>query len=134
MGPHTKTSLAVACPAALLLLTILAPGCSQPDDQDRTYSDAEKIAGMAELNDVAGNPEDFKAAFVEGSAPDETQRLRYKGLGFRASDVDVSGDSATMTVTLIDMATGEDKAEMPWTAQKVGDQWKLKDAPLPDDK
>ncbi len=116
--------------AVLLSLMIAATGCGGgDDDKDRSYSDEEKVSGVIDISDVVSKPEEFKAAFVDGAAPEDA--TLYKGHSFAASDASVSGDSATITVVIRKVSTGKIVGEKDWTAQKVGDSWKLKSAPMP---
>jgi hypothetical protein len=116
---------------APLLLIVAAHGCRR---DERQWTDADQIWGLvANMSEVAADAKGFQSFFVDGTAPDESQRLRYKRGGYAiASGPKVSGSSATMTVTVSNAATGEELGKMEWTAEKVGDAWKLKEAPLPE--
>ena len=82
--------------------------------------------------DAAGSERAFQAIFAPGAALDESERPRYRPYMFEMASVQVSGDTATAKVRVVDSVderpVGE---EVEWTAVREGERWKLKTAPLP---
>ena len=112
-------------------MILLSGGCGG-DEQQQPLTEKQEVCAAADMSDMIGDPEDFKSLFVEGAVPDDAQRMRYKGHVFAASDPAISGNTATMTVTIRKTSTFEVVGETEWTAEKVGERWVLKAAPLPD--
>ena len=128
-GGHVSTE--VRSTVAGMVLTI---GVKEGESviESNNFNEGTTIADVADMSDMIGDPEDFKSLFVEGAVPDDAQRMRYKGHVFAASDPAISGNTATMTVTIRKTSTFEVVGETEWTAEKVGERWVLKAAPLPD--
>ena len=117
-------------PAALLFFLAVAVGCggAKPEVTQR-----HRVSGIVSgLDDAATDPETFRAMFVDGAAPDETQRSRYAKYSYGTKSPEVSGNSAVATVAIREATTGKVLGEKEWTAEKVGGKWKLTSAPLPD--
>lgn len=113
----------------LWLLVVVAQGCGQGEP---TMTETERVSGLVvNLSDVAADPQQFKSLFVEGAAPAESQRLWLSKHNCDATSVKISGNSASIAVVARDVGTGKVLGEAQWTAEKVGEQWKLKSAPLP---
>ena len=57
-------------------------------------------------------------------------REKFAKLGFDvAGEISISGDTATFPVKIIDYEKETDTT-VTWKAQKVGEEWKLSEAPL----
>lgn len=124
---------AAGCWTALLACIVIA-GCVGEIEVDRnaTLSDADLVAELvSNMSQACGTPGEFKAIFVAGAAPDESQRSRYSPYLYDAPDADVSGENATAMVRVEKMMDDSLVGEVEWEAVKVGDEWKLKKAPLP---
>jgi hypothetical protein len=120
--------LTLFCLAALPAAAVLG-GCGGTDDGEST--EADKVSGLvSELADGARAAESFQELFADGAAPPETDRPRYGKYMYRATNVDISGETAEMTVDVQDSSNNE-IGQVQWTAARSGDQWKLKSAPLP---
>lgn len=108
----------------VLLSTII--GCGAPES-----TDTEQVhAAIANLSDAARDPESFSSFFVEGSAPDESQRHRYREYYYEMETPVITGSSATAVVRMQD-STGEVLDQKEWSFSKVDAQWKIDAAPLP---
>ncbi len=136
MRPHSRNlsrPSALSRWATMVLLLAVAQGCGgEAERTEPKLTEEQKVCAAADMSDMVGDPEDFRSLFVDGAVPDDSQKRRYKGRSFGASDPKISGNSATMTVVIRDVNTWEVLGEVEWTAEKVGDRWKLKTAPLPD--
>ena len=86
------------------------------------------------MSDAQADPERFAALFVEGAAPEGSERKRYRGYMFRAQPPDsVEGDEVAVKVDIEDPSTGKILGQAEWVVVRVADgQWLLKSAPLPD--
>ncbi len=115
---------------ALLTAFVLLPGCGpseyQPSEEDRVV---EAISGIA---DATATEESFQAAFATSSPAPEDQRLTYNEFSYDASNVVITGETATATVDVISPFTDESIAQVEWTCQREGGVWKLHTAPLPE--
>jgi hypothetical protein len=109
---------------AVHLTTII--GCG---DLDPTCAEQVNVT-IANLSDAALDPQSFQSFFVEGSAPDESQRARYRDYFYEMDTPDISGNSATAIVRIMN-AAGEVLDEKEWAFSKVDTQWKISAAPLP---
>ena len=96
-----------------------------PTEED---SVREVISG---LPGAASDPQEFRAMFVEGAAPAESERQKYGPYMCRANSLKIDGATATATVEVEDGNTGEIVGEVEWTLARQGEQWKLQSAPLP---
>ncbi|WP_153558579.1 hypothetical protein [Roseimaritima sediminicola] len=101
----------------------------------------DAYAQVEGLGDAAGDPAMFEDAFVSGAAPEN--RDDYAARGFQVvGDPAIDGEVATLQVEIfggVHETGGGDRAkegqdtgpvEQTWTLQRVGDTWKIKDAPL----
>jgi hypothetical protein len=101
-------------------------GCGDP-----APTDAEEVNfTIANLSDAAVDTESFQSFFVDGSAPDESKRRRYRKHFYEMDSPKISGNSATTMVRIMN-ATGEVLGEKEWAFSKVDAQWKINTAPLP---
>lgn len=117
-----RFGLAVATAVGMVSIT----GCGAP-----ASTDVEQVnVTIANLSDAALDPESFQSFFVAGSAPDESQRHRYREYFYEMDPPDISGDSATAVVHMVD-AAGEVEGAKVWVFSKVDTQWKIRQAPLP---
>ena len=111
----------------MLLSVAVVVGCGGDDVGSSADELSQFISGVS---DSMGNPATFVAVFATGAAPAESEQSKYLQYRFWAKDVDISGDSATVTVEISD-SSDKVVAEVEWTAVREGGQWKLKTAPLP---
>lgn len=127
----------------LCLVPCLLAGCGgggvpKPTVEENVY------AHVVGLGDASGSEDMFQAAFVSGAAP--KNRKDYSKYAFVVDGTaEISGDEATVPVKIIggvmssqegDSAAKEkagDKSEtqMTWKLQREGEEWKIKEAPLP---
>lgn len=115
------------------ILTSLMMGCEVGGRQQvSTSEDMSARLAISNISDNMGNPEKFRALFVEGSAPDEATRKRFEAYEFSAVKVSVTdNNTATAQMELTDNATAEILDPIEWTLEKVGGVWKIKTSPLP---
>lgn len=100
-------------------------GCnSKPSNEEQVN------VALANLSDAALDPEAFQLFFVDGMAPDDSERPRYREYFYEMGSPAVSGNSATAGVRITN-AAGEVVAETTWDFSKVDEQWKIGNAPLP---
>lgn len=126
---------------ALLPFFALA-GCGSATS--RPPSAPQNVTAQIEgLGDAVGSEEMFAAAFVPGAAPEN--REDYGNFIIQIiGEPEINDDLAVVSVKLTGgvvsaqlgdkaKASGGDKAETEsvWTVQKVGEEWKIQDAPLP---
>jgi hypothetical protein len=127
---------AVCCPvvcnriylfaAVILFYLTVVIGCGDP-----VAIEAEEMnITIANLADAAADRESFRSFFVDGAAPGESQRHRYRDYYYAMKPLEISGDSATVTVRITD-ANGQVLGEKEWGFSKVGTRWKINSAPLP---
>jgi len=120
----------LACLVGLLFVAAV-PGCGQGEHE---MTDADYVSSLiGNVGEAADEAETFKAFFLDRVAPEDSQRARYRRCSFDtvAGSLSASGDSASATVIVREISSGEILGEIEWTAEKVGDQWKLKSAPMP---
>jgi hypothetical protein len=125
-------------PRALLLIVLFlaaTAGCDKPPPVEPDVPADEAISGLfIKINKLAGKPQAmtlFKWYFVPGCEPAENARQAYAGYRYDAKPPEVSGDTATIAVTVKDAKTQAVVGEVKWTAKKVENAWRLTDAPLP---
>lgn len=123
--------LGAACVAAMICAVA---GCGQSEEEFLT-SDANVICEM--VADVAGavsDPARFESIFATGAVPPESERAKYGAPNMYEAgveDVSISGDTATINVTVTSAEDDSVIGEVTWTAVKEDNRWKLKEAPLP---
>ncbi len=128
----SRTVFTVTCLGLLLL-----PGCGANPEPDRIRNVVSQVADAAQEEAM------FNSIFVSGSAP--ANRDDYAPWSFYAQDpVSNQGSSATVKVTAEPAraggAAGDDVQQktaegghktVEWKLEKVGEEWKIKSAPLP---
>jgi hypothetical protein len=114
--------------AAMLLLPLWLAGCG---GSPAATSDQMLRGLISAVHGAAFQTGSFQALFVAGEAPKDAERARYTKYTFEIKSSSVSGDAATITVVVRDLKDNKELGETEWTAAKVGNEWKLKSAPLP---
>jgi len=135
--PSRQRTGRLAVVATICALAGVGCGGSSTVDPDTTAV----VAQLAGLGDLAGMPDRFGELFVAGKVPDDP--AAYGEFGYEAAGpVEISGDTATVPVRIFggvlspaegDKAKKQSKATegtATWTFQRVGDEWKIVDAPL----
>jgi hypothetical protein len=119
----------------ILLPGMLTLGCDRPLPPDPDISTGELVEMLIDaVDDFSHHPKEvdrIKQLFIPGSEPSKEALARYSDYHYEGKPPVVSGDSATVTVTLKDVKTGNPVGEVQWTLVKVNKGWKFKDAPLP---
>ena len=114
---------------------MLTLGCDRPPPADPDVSTNTRILMFVnDIDDRAQHPNErelIKLQFVPGSEPSKELLARYADYHYEGKPPVVSGDSATVTVVVKDVKTGNPVGEVQWSLVKVNDRWKFKDAPLP---
>lgn len=114
-----------------LILLVSALGCgSRAEPGDQTA--AEAITGLiADAPDKASSAQAAQQYFAEGAIPSPATRKRYPAYTFEvAGKPTVRGDTATVEVRVQDQ-DGRAAGQVRWSFVKQGDQWRVKEAPLP---
>lgn len=113
-------------------------GCpSTVPPHERDEGDVGKVSELVQLfSDNARETDSFETCFPAGKAPDDKIRLRYmklyQTLTMEPLEPEVTGDQATITIEVLDPDDPATVIEtVTWTASKLGDEWKLMDAPFP---
>lgn len=124
------------CFICVAIAACLLPGCG-------TNPEPERIRGVITVvADAAQEEEMFQSIFVSGSAP--ADREAYATSSYSPVEpVTNQGSSATVSVTVTPArmggAAGDNAAQtepegspktVQWTLEKVGENWKIKSAPL----
>ena len=123
----------------ILILIVCVSGCGGPPDIE-SNPDLSGINNVVRMVGDTDDEEGWKLLFAEGSVPADI--TPYDGPIFALPaepNVNISGDTAEIEVLVItevpdmdgDGVPDEQEATTTWTAQKVGEKWKLKSAPLP---
>ena len=123
----------------VLALVVCMSGCGGSGDKIESNPD---LKGVNDVVRMVGDTEDedWPKLFVEGSAPADVKP--YDGPIFAMPPepkVNISGDTAEVEVLVIsegpdtdgDGINDEIEQTVTWTAQKVGEKWLIKSAPLP---
>jgi hypothetical protein len=121
-------SLLLSAPVVLPLVAILT-GCG---DKPKPPSEDARVIGLVTgVGEAAGSPDAFKSMFAEGAAPSEQERQKYRKYSYEVKSHRVSGDTATVTMNVKDVAPGSPVGEKDWTCVQTSNGWKIKEAPLP---
>lgn len=124
---------------AVIAVALAQTGCGGSAKVD---PDVQNVGSQVTgLGDLAGMPEQFALAFVPGAAPKNPSA--YGDYGYEViGPATINGDTATVEVKIfggvLSPADGDkasktsssDEFTKTWTLQKVGEEWKIKDAPL----
>ena len=123
----------------LVLALVCVSGCGGPGsvESDPDLKDIKNAVSI--LNDI-DVPEEWKKLFVDGAAPDDLKP--YDDPIFilpEGTNATFTGDEAEFDVVIVtetgdtdgDGFPDDQETTMTWTAQKVGEKWRLKTAPLP---
>ncbi|MEO9595589.1 hypothetical protein [Rhodopirellula bahusiensis] len=120
------------------LLTVIGCGSSAPP---KATLEQNAFASVLGLGDIAGDPNMFPTAFVDGSAPDNREEYAQRGYEI-AGEAEVNGDQLTVPVKIFGGIFATSTADRTkkasevstttqnWVLQRVGEEWKIKDAPL----
>jgi hypothetical protein len=121
----------------LLLLGIITLGCDRPPPLNPEVPTERRILGVVEdVDDFAQTPRELKrvaALFAPGSEPSKESLARYANYHYEGKLPVISGDSATVTVVIKDLKSGNPVDEVQWSMVKSDKGWRLKEAPLPAD-
>lgn len=127
----------------LCLISCVLAGCGG-NTAPPTSVEQNVFAPVVGLGDASGSETMFQAAFVSGAAPEN--REDYAKFAFVVDgEAEINGDEASVPVKVIGGVTSSqggdsaakakagDKSEtkMTWKLQREGEEWKLKEAPLP---
>lgn len=126
---------------ASLLFVVAVGGCDAPAAMEASV-EQDAYAQIEGLGDAAGDEEMFADAFTAGSVPEN--RKDYAERGYQiAAEATVEGNTATVPVKIfggISATSDSDRGgsgsssisetEQVWTLELVGEDWKIKDAPL----
>jgi len=92
---------------------------------------ADSIAALvSNVHNVVAAPEQPEIFFSKDASIDE-DLMRYGEYLFSPTDVDISGDTATVKLRIEDNESNV-LGTVEWTVVKEGEEWKIKTAPLPD--
>ena len=111
-----------------VVVTGAMAGCQAGGPATGPPSDAEQISTIVSYASGAyTEPERFESYFVEGAAPDASQRQRLNGVMCiaDAENVSISGDSATAEVRFLDGNDSHELGRAQWKLQRVNGEWKL---------
>ena len=119
-------------PAYLVVLGLLAiVGCGgggETKSLDMGGEDGNKISMLIEeMNDAVGNKKKLAELFVSGAKLPEPKASMGMSF-FIVGKPSVQGTSATAKVRID--KNSQAAGEKQWTFEKVGDAWKIKDAPV----
>jgi len=134
-----KVSLLVLATAVLVMANSSGCGGNGPLKSTVQQNAFAQIEG---LGDMAMDETMFANAFMPGSVP--PNRQDYAKLGYTVGpDAAIDGDTASVPVMIFggvftsqegsanaSRPTEQVTAEKVWTLQRVGDEWKIKDAPI----
>lgn len=122
----------------LALLTCIGCGSSAPP---KATLEQNAFASVLGLGDIAGDPKMFPTAFVDGTAPENREDYAQRGYEI-AGEAEVNGDQLTVPVKIFGGVVATSTADRAkkasdvgtttqnWVLQRVGEEWKIKDAPL----
>jgi hypothetical protein len=127
------------CAVGLVAVALALTGCGGSSKVD---PDVQNVGSQVTgLGDLAGMPEQFALAFVPGAAPKDA--AAYGDYGYEVvGPATINGDTATVEVKIFGgvhspadgdaakKASASGEFTKTWTLQKVGEEWKIKDAPL----
>jgi hypothetical protein len=112
-------------------LMIAVAGCSRGIKEGFHPSEETKmIMPIGSLSDLGTRPDRIAQLFAPGAAPAEPELARFAKYAFFAGKPKASGDEAQVPVTIKEAGTDKIVAEKEWTVVRVGEEWKLKSAPL----
>jgi len=125
LPPHRLLALLTAAAMLVPLPTFLGCGEAKPTDAERIW------AIVANMSDITYEQESFESLFVDGAAPDESARKRYRQYFYSMDRPEISRNEAAVTVRVMN-AGGEVLSETEWKfSSGDGEEWKISDAPLP---
>ena len=119
--------------AALLLLAPLGCGGSgaTTDSSEMTEDQMKVSALVGGVSDMASTLRRLRESFTKKAAPKSSDLKKFSSNSFEVADtITVTGNTASFNVN-ISPYTSEAVVTKPWKAEKVGDEWKLSDTPLP---
>jgi hypothetical protein len=117
---------------ALMAWASLLSGCGNSVQEGYHPSEDQKaIVPIGEFNDFKGRPQQFNSVFAPGAAPAAAEQARYKRFEYNPKTPKLSGDTGIVPVTVSESKSGKVVGEVEWNVVKIGEEWKIKDAPLP---
>jgi hypothetical protein len=131
ISPIRKKNYA-ACAFLLCLLAAVLAGCGGGGQTEYVETDEGDVRlALSDVSGAASDPDEFRALFVEGAAPADSERPKYAPFMYRANSLEIEGNTATAMVEIEDGNTGQIVGELEWTLVRQGDEWKIQSAPLP---
>jgi hypothetical protein len=123
--------------SAIVLITAVLLGCDRPPPLAPDVPTDFRISHIVfDVDDFSQDPQELKTRvprlFAPGSEPSAEKLQRYSAYHYEAKEPVISGDSATINVTIKDAKSGESRGEFKWSATNTKNGWKLTDAPLPE--
>ena len=110
------------------LLVALLVGCRS--ETEWKPSERHKIIEViAAISDTGNDQERLARVFAVEHLPDEAWLKEAESVSFVVDEVDISGDSARVQLT-IENHFGEPLQQVSWTCQRTGDAWQVAEAPL----
>ncbi len=124
----------------ILALVVCVSGCGGSAGNIESNPDLKDIKNAVSILNDIDVPEEWKKLFVDGAAPDDLKP--YDDPIFilpEGTNATFTGDEAEFDVVIVtetgdtdgDGFPDDQETTMTWTAQKVGEKWRLKTAPLP---
>ncbi len=124
-----------AVSTSLIVAGFLMGGCDRSPPMNPDISIDQHVTWLVrDIDDRVSSPGELplaKKIFAQGHEPSKEALQRYTAYRYQAKQPVQNGDSAKVTVVVKDAKTGQPAGEVQWSATKVGDVWKLTDAPLP---
>lgn len=128
----------------ICLISCVLAGCGGGSGVPETSVEQDVYAHVVGLGDSCGSDEMFQAAFIAGAVP-ENRKDYGKYVFVVDGSAEINGNEAIVPVKVIGgyMSSQEgdkaakakpgDKSEtkMTWKLQREGEEWKIKEAPLP---
>src|SRR5262245_33938928 len=122
-------------PAMILLAFALAlTGCSAGNrPAEMPAGDGRGVVLLVEeVNEHKGNAKKLSGLFASGAAPAAAALKKYDSYEFFMGDPpSVNGASATLVVRIVTVADRQEAGRLEWKFAKIGDAWKIQEAPLP---
>jgi hypothetical protein len=116
--------------ALILLTALLFVGCNKSaidPNEGMSEEQVEVNEFIREFADSASNA-GFKDNFTK--PPSAAEMKKYRSLYFSATDVQVSGNSATVVVEISKPGEQDPMATKTWKLTKTGETWKMDSAPV----
>jgi len=107
-------------------------GCASSHDAPPATEESNILTTVKSFNGSSGDARNAAQWFVQGGVPSTPELQKLAKYDCRVvGKPSIKGDTATIKMRILVRQTDNEVGQVEWTLVKVGENWKMKSAPLP---